>query len=120
MSYYAKYNGEIHFKKGSAEDIRNMIEEEPVLYILGIYDAKEPRELGTIKDENFYIIYGGDEKYHEDDIKEMLRSFAPYVEIGEIEFVGEDDSLWRFIFKDGKWYEENGLVIYDEDGGFEI
>ena len=32
---------------------------------------------------------------------------------GEIDFIGEDDSRWRYVFKNGTFVEENGRVVYN-------
>lgn len=57
-----------------------------------------------------------DEKYHEDDWKEFLSVVAPVALKGsEIEFLGEDSSMWRFIcLKDGNGFvEQQGHVVYE-------
>ena len=54
-------------------------------------------------------------KYYEDDTYEVLDKIAPLVESGEIEYSGEDESHWRFIFKDGTWNEEYGYIHYESE-----
>ena len=34
------------------------------------------------------------------------------IEEGEVDYVGEDSALWRHIFVDGEWKEQNGKVVY--------
>lgn len=53
--------------------------------------------------------------YHEDDVKFALTEINEkyHITSGEIEFSGEDNSFWRFIYKNGDWYEENGWVTYE-------
>jgi len=97
MGYYASYNGSIKLK----EDI-----------------TAELIENGKYLFENFacvdkYIDFGGDGKYYGDDVEEYLRKITPYTDSGEIEYSGEDGCLWRFIFRDSEWIEQNGTVSYE-------
>ena len=57
------------------------------------------------------------EKYYGDDVEAALADAAAIapIEDGEICYVGEDNTFWRFIWKDDKWVEENGEVVYESD-----
>lgn len=101
MGYYASYEGHIRFKeKPSDETIRIICD------FFGDHDY-DVDGLGV-------SIYGND-KYYEDYIEEGLSKIEPYVKDGEIEYRGDDEALWRFIFKDGKWTEEYGKIYYESD-----
>lgn len=52
--------------------------------------------------------------YHEDDVIGVLNDISNKYEIssGELEFTGEDNIHWRFIYDDGVWIEEDGDVVY--------
>ena len=52
------------------------------------------------------------EKGGDDEI--LFRAIAPFVEHGEIEMLGEDGSHWRWLFKNKKFYEQAGRVVYGE------
>ena len=62
-------------------------------------------------------IYSYD-KYHEDDVTEALGKLsraAPVLPGSCVEFVGEDDAHWRFLYTGGDvWREQNGHVVYDD------
>jgi hypothetical protein len=60
------------------------------------------------------IDFGGNDKYHEDDVLEYLYRIKPYTIDGEIDYFGEDDAMWRFKFIDGKWEYQDGSVVYEE------
>lgn len=75
--------------------------------------GKEGKEVMTIDIDH-------SDNYHEENVYDFLRKIAPYVETGKIEFDGEAHDNWRFHFRNGKWYEDNGIIIYDEEKGKEI
>lgn len=57
------------------------------------------------------------DNYNEDDVYDFLRKITPYVlNCDNIEFTGEDDTHWRFVFKGGRFYEQNGHIEYEEPG----
>ena len=100
MSYYANYSGNIKFS--------NIVPKELI---------KEADEIF----ENFYYDendgsadFGGNDRYSEDDMYRYFEKITPYTLSGEIEYVGEDNSIWRFIFKDGEWREESGRIEYGD------
>lgn len=49
---------------------------------------------------------------------EMRRegSDLPAIYRGVLEYVGEDGSLWRYVFKDDAWVKETGHVEYSKPG----
>ena len=100
MGYYADYDGYIKFKKEPGDDVRNAIENS--------FNVCEEDELS-------YSLNGSD-KYYEDDVFEVLGKTEEDCEKGEIEYRGEDGCIWRFIFSDGEWFEENGFVKYIDSG----
>ena len=56
------------------------------------------------------------DKYHEEDVEdglEKLLEIAP-IKDGECNFTGEDDAHWRFVFRNGKWIEQSGRVVYED------
>ena len=63
---------------------------------------------------------GPDQNYHGDDLAAVLKEIAKTAESigspikeGEIDFVGEDDNIWRLVYRDGCWHEENGRTEYE-------
>jgi len=49
------------------------------------------------------------------DDKILFDAIAPYVESGSyIEMIGEDDSLWRWIFKNKKCTEIGATITFEE------
>lgn len=61
-----------------------------------------------------FIDFCFDAKYHENEILSLLNALEPYTIEGTISFQGEDDELWRLIFKDGHWKEERGEIVYTD------
>lgn len=49
---------------------------------------------------------------YNDQIEPALNALAPYIKSGDINFSGEDNSNWRFHFKDGTVEEQSGEIIY--------
>lgn len=99
MGYYASYNGYIRFKNIPDKEIMDCL-----YNTLDCYSDKK---------DLLEVTVDGNDKYHEDEIYEVLNKIKPFVKEGELEYHGEDDYHWRFIFKDNDWVEENGEVYYE-------
>ena len=124
MGYYANGSGLVVtrplsvnekaklLKKIQATGIGNFESDAFSVVFLSL-EGKEGKEVITIDIEH-------SDNYHEENTYDFLRKIAPYVETGEIEFTGEEHDNWRFHFRNGKWYEDNGIVTYDEKKGKEI
>lgn len=63
--------------------------------------------------DGYWQVWNHD-KYYDDYIYNFLEKITPYTKSGEIEFVGENNEAWRFHFRNGKWYEDAGKIIYEE------
>lgn len=101
MGYCASWSGYITFTQSP--------DEETVLELndkLNINDYDEETKCLSVCDDN---------KYYDDIIKSALELAKPITKCGEIEFTGEDEDHWRFIFKDGDWVEEHGNIYYESD-----
>ena len=109
MGYYASYEGTITFKEKPSikiiNEIRSIFAKD---FYCGDYSFTSTGATLTLE---FY----GYEKFYEDDFKVMLFKVSNLLEIadGSVEFVGEDGENWRYIYDDGKWYEQAGRVVYD-------
>jgi len=105
MSYYAKMKGEMNL-----EGDLSKIEE-----ILARYPGKE----GGISyaANNLYFTAHIDDytNYDEDAFIDFFNELNPFTKSGEIRCTGEDDELWRFIFVDGRWEEQNGALSFEEE-----
>ena len=101
MGYYASYDGHIRFKEKPSDETIKVICD-----FFGDHDYDV---------DGLGISVYGDDKYYADCIEEGLSKLEPYVKNGEIKYHGEDECFWRFIFKDGKWTEENGKIYYESD-----
>ena len=99
MGYCANWDGSITFKTmPDKERMKALHEELCQTYVNG------PT-----------VYYSGYARYHAEDIDAVLESVAPSTESGEIYFTGDDGAHWRFVFKDDKWIEEEGYVIYESE-----
>lgn len=105
MGYYAEYSGSVQLKeKPSGElidELRNTFE---------TVDLWTSNNTGITE-----LDIGGYHKYYENEVYEALNKLSPIVQEGEIHYVGEDGSHWRFKLNDGGWFEENGFVFYDSN-----
>ena len=120
MSYYATQDGVIRLTltNEEKEDLEQAIRDKygyewgyPGEYAGSVYiDRIECELIPEGRSEEIYIL--GDVKYRDDQIKEFLEILKPYTSAGEIDFVGEDNTLWRYWFEDGVWYEEDGYIRY--------
>lgn len=112
MGYYASGSGDATFKDSVNKE---MVEKA----ISDFYKSKEGQKYYSLNyDTDIYSIeIWDDEKYHEDDTLTFLEILSPYIKEGCINYSGEDDCIWRFVFnpKTGKWDEEYADIVY----GFE-
>lgn len=99
MSYYADIN------------VRFKVSKENVDVIFPI-----------IKNHEFTMFFNEDEslfhrstydKLDYDAWEHFANEVAPFVEEGEIDFDGEDDAHWRFVFRDGKSEYEDAFLTYE-------
>jgi hypothetical protein len=74
------------------------------------------------KVSRFDISNDGCRNYDDDFIMQTLDAASRIANIQEgcIEYTGEHDSRWRFIYKNGVWTEENGRTVYESSSGHEI
>ena len=100
MSYCANYDGTITFKDAPTRSVRDFIDTHFTSY----YDEKRKE----------YSI-GAYSEYNEDELYELFEITHGMIENGEIDFEGEDGSLWRFIYLPAKeaWDEQYGHIVYE-------
>ena len=114
MGYYASGSGYIDVGSAcpSEQALRDLAEHGGLGFQLSAPNKYSP----------FYTIdvlheYG---HYSEEGVTDFLSMAGRALQIlgGEIEFAGEDDSHWRFVWngKDRRWYEQNGSIEYDAPG----
>lgn len=110
MGYYADGDGSVDFR-GPLDD-RKCKSIDQILGTVFEFDRQKFSD-GSVS----YSIWDY-EKYYGDDVESCLREVAQLAEIesGEIRYLGEDGSVWRFLYKKpgNVWVEQNGHVVYDE------
>ena len=119
MGYCAVGCGTIIMKKPSDSEIRK---------ILDTLDLTDANFLDSIQEycnfDDFNITetiptlvfdIGANQRYYDDEIREFLLAIESYVISGELNYEGEDQTFWRFYFRNGHWYEDTGTITY-EDG----
>lgn len=111
MGYEAHGGGTIMFAKQLSSREREKLAQ--ILEDCFEYDIYEDK----YRDKKTVADIWDSEKYYGDVVEETLETVSKRfkVEQGEIEYVGEDDSLWRFIYQNGEWKEQNGYVVYREN-----
>lgn len=110
MSYYATYEGTVIFnEKFDFKNNSSKIEEAFKKAFDETFDIEENEE-----GEMFSFLAGG-KNYREDLLCDCYEILTPFVKSVEIEFVGEDNSLWKHSFENGKWCEYNGSVVYSDE-----
>ena len=116
MGYYAYGSGFIVFKETVSteryENIKDVLSE-----ILEIDGVRDPNMMGYEPHKTYFDIWDNG-RYDRNKVLYGLEKIADISQIqeGNIVYHGEDDSIWRFVYKGNKWIEENGYVIfYDEE-----
>lgn len=114
MGYYARGCGSVRLGCPSEEMIDHLtrrIEE-----VFDDYDLTLP-SVDTEFDE-IEITFWVDGKYHSDALDELLSWIVENfkIEDGCVEFAGEDDCYWRFLYvkERGCFIEQNGRIVYDD------
>ena len=141
MGYEANYGGDITTKPMTAMDVKRLLSrianpnEEPDFSLIKT-DVDFSREL-TKEDapdafdnyweidivqededtgaKSYYICLSNSGRYDEDDVHNFFKAITPFTKEGVVEYTGEDDSHWRFEFRNGRWYEDTGRIVCDED-----
>lgn len=117
MGYYARGSGSITFNKGLDDtDVKRIADLLDLEYFE--YDFyKERREKNSKNPPRLIgVDFWQDDKYDGDSVEKILGEIAKVAPIkdGELKYIGEDDSIWRFRFiQDGGWIEENGRIVYE-------
>ena len=105
MGYRATVTGDLTLKEGiTKEQIDEIIQKG-----LDVFDEVEAYNQG---DDTLISIYECQENYHEEDCVEFYKAVSKYLKDGEINFKGEDDSMWKHAFDGEKWQEYTGKVVY--------
>ena len=99
MSWTAHGGGQVTPKKEIPEEVMQKLAD--------VFD-----EVADHPDGGLWLTYYEDKNYYGDDVEDALKSLAPYVKDGSIEFTGEDEK-WRFRFDYGTMYKENGEVVFE-------
>ena len=122
MSYYANGGGSFHVNKENFEAIKEAVR----LWMQDDCEEWEPHEDIDVffSDFGFDVELNDDGNiedvyYPENDISytdDFLKIIAPYVEDGSrLYMTGEDGDHWLWCFKDHRFYECQGIVIYERD-----
>ena len=110
MSYYA--DGELKIVYLSTDkDIIGKVE-NAFLYVNQRYDMD-----CDVSEDCTVIEAWGNELYSTtatEKLLELLTEIAPIQEGAELDFCGEDSTYWRFIFENGRWKEQDGVIVYHD------
>ena len=120
MGYYATGCGEIHFRVeiegGAKQKLLSFYGNSP-FDALEVYKEQKPVYLESGFDQ---ITFEYDDKYHEDEVVSFLKGVAEEIgpiKSGVVEFTGEDAERWRFLWKNGRWVEQNATIVYEDVPG---
>ena len=113
MSCGTTGKGYILFKKELDKDTFNAVEDALLAAIS--CDGELSFKYGKRAGKTYFDIWD-DYTYHEDFVMEALGRVATLAEIeeGELAYTGIDSDYWRFLFKGGKWREQNGHIVYED------
>lgn len=112
MGYYASASGSATIINGKKAELEKILEDK-----YGEYSRNCPLDYDFSEYKNTnekYIDISDSEKYHEEDTTEFLKTIAPYITEGCLNYSGEDGCIWRFIFDPAtkSWNEENATISY--------
>lgn len=104
MGYYAVGSGDIELTGQLPEEVIKL--------------AEIPYQIHFYKENMLEVT--ADDKYYEDEVYDFLNAVTPYTKQGTIYYSGEDDTQWKFEFKDGEWKEIGSRVVYDDRPALEL
>ncbi len=110
MGYYASGSGSATIIKGQEKALTAALENK---YGKRVVCCGFDYDIDEIDGVCYINIYDS-EKYHEDSTTEFLSVIAPYISEGHLDYSGEDDCIWRFIYSSDtkEWKEENATIDY--------
>ena len=111
MGYYASASGSATIINGKKEELEKILEDK-----YGKYGQHCSLDYDFFEDKDGDCIEITDsENYHEEDTIEFLKTIAPYITEGCLDYSGEDDCIWRFVFnpETKEWKEENATIDYN-------
>ena len=108
MSYCATFSGVLFMDadKEKVDAVKAFLDKGLVVegVDVSIDDSKQQATIEFVSD--------GLANYDEEDIFVVLGNLKDYISSGEIEYHGEDDTYWKHEFKEGKWSELSGKIVY--------
>jgi hypothetical protein len=125
MGYYARCNGyfktvplskdeEIELLRAFDIDDSDNVEDITTYLLEAFTDCTMSKQsVGASFNEYTFDLCSG-ENYHDDLVYDALARVEPFILAGLIEYDGEDGSTWRFQYRNGKWYEDEGYTSYKE------
>ena len=117
MGYYANGGGQLNIRQENFQNIIDACKEKfdwmgGCTNIEKVFDAWGFEV--DFQDGNIFWAWYPEEKYSSTD--DFFEAIAPYVDNNSmLDFTGEDGAMWRCSFKDGKFYESDGVVTYPGD-----
>ena len=106
MSWCANGWGRIYLKpNGIPQNVIDQLDEMQEFELHSRMDRNDEVEWTLCYDGNF----------HEDCVESYLNVIAEYVDHGDIEMQGEEDTYWKYVFKDGHWHEVSGRIAYEDE-----
>ena len=110
MGYCASGTGSIVLKKGL-----NALPDDAMKALMDYFEVA--CEGWPDKDGDTVIDFWDSEKYWEDSALTALDAVIPYIQEGLIEYNGEDDFHWRFVFdpETENWQEEEARVVWESE-----
>lgn len=135
MGYYAQGSGSITIKRLTEQEVKDFYRRVETHFVWKpVAEEKIPKDIKYILSKidnqiaNIFVLCNN---YNENRqlaievlyeygiysklVKEELDLIASITESGEINFVGDDNHVWRFHFREGEWHEDNGVVYYSTD-----
>ena len=111
MGYYANASGSATIIDGKKAELEKILEDKYGKYAQHCsldYDFFDDKDGNSIEITD-------SEKYYEEATTEFLETIAPYTTAGCLDYSGEDDCIWRFVFDPAtkSWNEENATISYD-------
>ena len=112
MSFYASYYGQFRLKDSVPSSRLEEIKRKLSTAFGGSEIDIQNLPSSDSTPSAFLITVSGFEKYREEDLYPVYRELTALLEWADIEFTGEESSIWKHTYENGSWYEQTAEVIY--------
>lgn len=112
MGYRCQFDGVIIIPQTFEKNVTELLDDLDIIDEMYIVSPASITPHGDVLTE--INISNSDLNFHEEDWHELMLKLRNYnvMDGTEIEFIGEDDQHWKYIWDTDEWQEHTGTIVY--------